>query len=128
MIEEIVSAINEMFLELGAGFSESVYQNATRAVLEKQGFSTTAEIPLVYYWRGVPVGAGRYDIVATRDNIEIIFELKATTTNKLRWIEKQQLKNYLQHSKKKHGILINFPQIENWHESGIISWTFTLSE
>ena len=111
--------IEKMFLEIGTVYPETVYQNAVKIIFQLHGFQISSEIPVVYSWRNTEIGSGRYDIVASKNNDVIIIELKATTNKKCKWSEICQLKKYMFHGQFKHGIIINFPQIENHRETGI---------
>lgn len=128
-LEPILCEIEKMFLEMGTVYTEAVYQNGVKAIFQKHGFIVSSEIPVLYRWNGIELGAGRYDIVASKDGEQILVELKATVNKKCKWSEIRQMKNYLVQNDFKNGIIINFPQIEN-HDSGIYyycllncSWT-----
>ena len=118
-LKPVLLDIEKMFLEMGTVYSEAVYQNAVKLIFQKHGFIVSSEIPLMYRWKDMEIGAGRYDIVVSKGNETMIVELKATTNKKCKWSEIRQMKNYMFQNDFKNGIIINFPQIENHHETGI---------
>jgi GxxExxY protein len=112
----------KVYLELGWGFNEKVYQEALkRELIETYPYySIVSEVPRTIYYKGYPLGDGVYirsDILITNrtTNKQILLELKAdqasiTSIKKAR----QQLSRYLsnninQSENLKTGIVIIFP-------------------
>jgi len=106
---KILSACFEVSKELGAGFLESVYQNALLIALQGKGLFVEREHPLAVFFRGHNVGQFYADILV--DN-KIILELKAVSA--LTDVHKAQVINYLKATEKDVGMLINFgnPKLE----------------
>lgn len=106
---KILAACFEVSKELGAGFLESVYQNAIMIALQEKGLSVEREHPLSVFYRGQIVGQFYADILVENT---IILELKAVSV--LTDIHKAQVLNYLKATGKDVGMLINFgnPKLE----------------
>jgi len=107
--KKILAACFEVSKELGAGFLESVYQNAMMIALQEKGLSVEREHPLSVSFRGQNVGQFYADILVENT---IIVELKAVSA--LTDIQKAQVINYLKATGKDVGLLINFgnPKLE----------------
>lgn len=118
-LKPVLVDIEHMFLEVGTVYTEAVYQNAVKMIFQKHGFYISSEMPICYYWHDSEIGAGRYDIVVSKGNHKLIVELKATVNKKCKWSEIRQMENYMFQSDFKHGIIINFPQVEKHREIGI---------
>ena len=101
--EKILAACFEVSKELGAGFLESVYQNAVIIALQEKGLITKQEFPLDVSFRGQIVGQFYADIMVED---KIILELKAVST--LTDVHKAQVINYLKASGIEVGLLVNF--------------------
>jgi len=95
--------------ELGAGFLESVYQNALMLALRQKGLEVQAQVPLTVGFRGEEVGHFFADILVED---KVIVELKAVST--LVPEHQAQVINYLKASNLEVGLLVNFgkPRIE----------------
>ena len=107
--EKILAACFEVSNELGAGFVESVYQNALMIALQEKGLNAKREHPLTVIFRNQNVGQFYADFLVED---KIILELKAVSA--LAEIHKAQLLNYLKTTGLKTGLLINFgnPKLE----------------
>jgi GxxExxY protein len=106
---KILAACFEVSTELGAGFLESVYQNALMIALQEKGLTIEREYPLAVSFRGRNVGQFYADILVEG---KIILELKAASA--LTDIHKAQVINYLKATGNEVGLLINFgnPKLE----------------
>ena len=106
---KILAACFEVSKELGAGFLESVYQNALMIALQEKGLTVEREHPLAVSFRGQIVGQFYADILVED---KIIVELKAV--NALTDVHKAQVINYLKATGIEVGLLINFgnPKLE----------------
>jgi GxxExxY protein len=104
-----LAACFEVSKELGAGFLESVYQNALMIALQEKGLTIEREYPLAVSFRGQIVGQFYADILVEG---KIILELKAVSA--LSDIHKAQVINYLKATGIEVGLLINFgnPKLE----------------
>jgi GxxExxY protein len=87
---EIIGAAMKVHSTLGAGFLESVYQNALIWELRKNGFKAEAERPISVHYDGQMVGAFTADVLV---NDSLIVELKAIQL--LAKAHEVQLVNYL---------------------------------
>lgn len=102
----IVNAMaNTVFDALGPGHSETVYRNAMLVELRLQGVPYESEKVVAVMFKDHCVGTVRFDIVIMN---RFLVELKAV--EKLRPVDKLQVKKYLTISKKQLecGLLINF--------------------
>jgi GxxExxY protein len=100
---EIIGAAMKMHSTLGAGFLESVYQNALIWELRKNGFKAEAERPISVHYDGQMVGAFTADVLV---NDSLIVELKAIQL--LAKAHEVQLVNYLAATGIDEGLLLNF--------------------
>jgi GxxExxY protein len=106
---KILAACFEVSNELGAGFLESVYQNALMIALQEKGLNAQREYPLAVIFRSQNIGQFYADILVEN---KIILELKAVSA--LTEIHKAQLLNYIKATGLETGLLINFgnPKLE----------------
>lgn len=111
-LELIINYADEIYKELGSGFSESVYQEAFEVILRENSIPFEAQTNIPIYFRNYQVGSIRSDLILKRPrdfSRFFVIELKATVTKPKR-PEETQLKNYLKWLNIKLGIIINFPQ------------------
>ena len=106
---KIIEACFEVSNELGAGFLETVYQNALIIALREKGLAIEAEVPLSVNFRGKSVGHYYADLLVEN---KVVVELKAVST--LTPDHQAQVINYLKATKSNVGLLVNFgrPKIE----------------
>jgi GxxExxY protein len=109
LTERILGACFEVSNELGAGFLESVYQNALLITLRQKGLKVESEVPLNVRFRGQVVGQFYADIMVED---KVIVELKAVSA--LSPVHQAQVINYLKATGIEVGLLVNFgrPKIE----------------
>ena len=110
IISQIKTLSEDVYSELGTGFSEHIYHRSLEVALRNSGvmYETKKIIPIHY--KGINVGYGEADIIIHHNSQIIILELKAVT-NSPREIEVAQVKTYLRSIEKSDiGIIINFPQ------------------
>ena len=101
---KIIGAAMEAHKELGAGFLESVYQEAFELELQKQNIPYEREALLNIYYKGVKLKKRFSADFVCYD--KIVVELKALST--LSTDHEAQILNYLKTSGLKLGLLINF--------------------
>lgn len=102
--EKIIKAFYEVNKELGCGFLEPVYQLALAREFELQGIPFEKEKKIKVMYKGQELTKDYYaDFVCFG---KIIIELKAVS--KLVNAHKAQVINYLNVTKMKLGILVNF--------------------
>jgi GxxExxY protein len=109
LTKTILGACFEVSNELGAGFLESVYQNALLIVLQQKGLKVQPQFPLNVKFRGQVVGQFYVDLLVED---QVIVELKAVTA--LTPVHQAQVINYLKGTGIEVGLLVNFgrPKIE----------------
>lgn len=88
---------------LGAGFIESVYENALKIDLNKIGFTALQQQELEVFYEGQVVGQFRPDLWIPKI---LIIEVKALQS--LSRAHEVQLVNYLTATQIDNGLLINF--------------------
>jgi GxxExxY protein len=100
----IIGAAMEAHSELGAGFLESVYQEALERELRSRGipFASQVELPIIYKGERLRT-TFRSDLVCY---LEVVVELKSIKT--LTNVDEAQLLNYLKATGLKRGLLLNF--------------------
>ena len=96
---------NQVFNELGPGYSERVYHNALEVLLRKNNipYETERIIPIVF--QGHTIGNLRGDIIIDG---KIIVELKAVKS--LNSQNTTQARNYIKLTGIPRALLVNFPQ------------------
>ncbi|HEX9114735.1 MAG TPA: GxxExxY protein [Anaerolineae bacterium] len=106
---QILAACFEVSRELGAGFLESVYQNALVVALTQNGLNVCAQAPLRVLFRGAVVGDFYADLLVED---RVVVELKAVSA--LAPEHQAQLINYLKATGIEVGLLVNFgrPRLE----------------
>jgi GxxExxY protein len=100
---KINGAIFKVNKVLGTGFLEKVYENALLIELRNIGLNAKAQVPINVKYEGEIVGEYFADIVVED---KVILELKAV--DHLDKIHEAQLLNYLNATKYKVGLLVNF--------------------
>lgn len=113
-LKEIINIIKniseEVFQELGTGFSEYIYHRALEISLRINNINYDSKKMIPINYKGYNVGYGEADLIVYRNDQIVIIELKAIT-NPPREIEIAQVKTYLKNLEKSDiGIIINFPQ------------------
>ena len=113
----IIGAAIEVHRELGAGFLESVYQEAFARELAKREIPFRAEVELPVFYKGERLSSSyRADFVCFDS---IIVEIKAL--GQLTGIEESQLINYLKASGHPIGLLLNFGARSLQHKRLVLS-------
>jgi len=103
LARQVIGVAIEVHRELGAGFLESVYENAMAIELEMQHIPFQRQAPVSLEYKGQSVGEARLDLLV--DNA-LVVELKAVDS--LAAIHHAQVINYLKATRYKLGLLINF--------------------
>jgi len=103
LTETIIGAAIAVHRELGAGFLESIYENALKHELKKLGLGVEQQKVVSVCYDGVTVGEHRLDLVVED---RVLLELKATVgiTN----IFIAQVISYLKATGLEVGLIINF--------------------
>lgn len=103
LTERVIGVFYAVYNELGAGFLESVYENAFAAALRQAGLRAIQQAPIDVRFRGILVGEFKADLLVED---RIIVELKAVS--QLGSIHEVQLVNYLKATGIPVGLLFNF--------------------
>lgn len=101
--ERVIGVFFGVYDDLGAGFLESVYQNAMAIALREAGLKVEQQFPLTVSFRGETVGEFRADLLV--ENV-VVLELKAVA--QLTSAHEVQLVNYLKATGAPVGLLLNF--------------------
>ena len=106
---QVMKAVFEVHNMLGAGFVESVYEDALAYELELRGIAFENQKVVTVRYKERVVGTHRLDFAVDG---KIVLELKAVSA--LTDVFKQQTLSYLKATDLKLGILINFgtPRVE----------------
>jgi GxxExxY protein len=99
----ILGAAVEVHKALGAGFLESIYQNAMEVALAHRSIEFERQKPIHVFFEGVDVGLHVLDLVVGG---AIVLELKAIKD--LEDIHFAQLRSYLKATGLHVGLLLNF--------------------
>ncbi len=103
LTERIIGCAMKVHSVLGAGFLESIYQNALAYELRKAGLEAECEKKIQVSYDGVIIGDFAADIMADH---YILIEIKAVRT--LAPAHEVQLVNYLTATGIEIGLLFNF--------------------
>ena len=111
-LELIISYADEIYEELGSGFSESVYHKAFEILLRQYHIPYESQTIIPVLFRNNNIGFIKSDIIIKRqrdDSKCCVIELKATV-NEPKKHEITQINNYMKYLNVELGIIINFPQ------------------
>ncbi len=109
---------DNVFKELGPGYSEVIYRKALEIELRDAAFDYQCEVPIPVIYKGKPIGTGYADIIIyPSDGGCYIIELKAVITDQPQQWE-MQLDRYIcgcriGRSGTVGGMVINFNQKQN---------------
>lgn len=101
--EKIIECAYKIHNTLGCGFLEKVYENSLIIELRKAGLNANQQEPIKVLYENTVVGNYLADILVAE---EVIVELKAKKI--IDDIDKAQLLNYLNATKLRLGIILNF--------------------
>ncbi|RRJ95895.1 GxxExxY protein [Opitutaceae bacterium TAV4] len=99
----VIGCAMKVHSTLGAGFLESVYQNALAHELRKTGFHVETEVRLNVFYDAIVIGTFDADMIVDKS---LIVENKAVS--KLNPAHEVQLVNYLTATRIDEGLLLNF--------------------
>lgn len=100
---QVIGAAIEVHRVLGAGFLESVYEQALAIELAARKVPFQRQAPVALQYKGQPVGESRLDLLV---DDRLIVELKAVEA--LHPIHHAQVINYLKATGFELGLLLNF--------------------
>ena len=101
---QIRGALYDVYIELGPGLLESVYEEALVYELQQRGLSVERQkrVPIIY--KGIEISSElRLDIIVED---QVIVELKSV--EEMKKVFAKQLQTYLRLMNKSIGILVNF--------------------
>jgi GxxExxY protein len=103
-MDKVKSFATRVFVSLGAGFTERIYQNALEVLLKKNNIPFTSEQVIPVMFEGVEVGHVRADIVI---NGNLVVELKSVRS--IKDDHCTQCGMYMKLLGINSGVVINFP-------------------
>jgi len=103
LAHEVIGAAIEVHRELGPGLPEEIYKKAMSQKLTLRGIPHELEVRIDVFYKGVPVGRGRIDLLVKE---RLIVELK--TVEALTSIHRAQAIIYLKLKTLALALLINF--------------------
>jgi GxxExxY protein len=103
LTEKIIGACIEVHKELGPGLTENFYQEALCRELDLRGISYQKQVPISVMYKGAQIGKTRLDLIVAG---QVILELKSCEA--LNAVHRAQLICYLQVTRLKVGLLVNF--------------------
>jgi GxxExxY protein len=103
LAREVIGAAIEVHMQLGAGFLESVYEQALAVELGLRGIAFQRQYPIALEYKGQLVGEARLDFLV---GDQLIVELKAVES--IHPIHHAQVINYLKATRLSLALLMNF--------------------
>lgn len=103
LTQAVIGIFYSVYIELGPGFLESIYENAMAIALREAGLDARQQQPLQVWFRGRVVGEFKVDLLVQNT---LIVELKAVS--QILPIHEVQLVNYLKGLHMHLGLLFNF--------------------
>ena len=104
LYEQIRQASEEVYKDLGAGYNESIYEEALAIELRERKIPYEVERTTEIFYKGEKVGTHRLDFILEG---KLVVELKAASNITPSHIG--QTKAYLKTLGLKNGIVVNFP-------------------
>jgi GxxExxY protein len=103
LTERIIKIFYQVYNELGFGFLEAVYENATAIALVEAGIKAVQQAPIAVYFRGRQVGDYRCDLLVED---KVILELKAVKA--ITQEHQAQALHYLRATEIEVALILNF--------------------
>jgi len=100
----VMDCIYEVYMNLGPGLLESVYERALMLELKSRGIMAQNQVPVRTYYKGVDMKLDFKLDILVQDRI--VLELKSV--EQLLPVHEKQLLTYLKLTGKQLGLLINF--------------------
>jgi GxxExxY protein len=94
---------NEIYRNLGPGYSERVYHNAFEVILRKKGIQYESERVIPIMFMGHAIGNVRADLVIEGETVVELKSIKNLTSS-----TRIQVDNYMKLTGLKKGLLVNF--------------------
>jgi len=108
-INKIISLAKDVYMHLGSGHSEAVYDKAMQVGLRLAKIKYENQKVVELKYKDHHVGEGYPDIIVNFGKEKLILELKAVGGS-MGASEEQQIRIYMKLLKIKNGLLINFQQ------------------
>ena len=113
LIPTIQNIANTVYLELGPGWNEKVYQEAMKIEFNMilPNILVISEVPTAILYKGKQLGDGVYirtDLVLINKDKKLLLELKVSKSNLSKAVN--QCKRYLRLKGISVGLVINFPE------------------
>ncbi len=104
VVREVQAAAEEVYSTLGAGYIESIYEEAMAIEFRNRGLEYEVQRNTEVFYKGEKVGTHRLDFIV---DDQVVVELKAgmRISKSHRW----QLQSYLKTLDLTRGLLVNFP-------------------
>jgi len=104
LVEFVKIAAADVYKELGAGYNESIYEEAMAIEFRNRDIKYEVEKNTEIFYKGVKVGLHRLDFILEN---KLVVELKASTS--ITASHEGQTRSYLNTLNLKNGLLVNFP-------------------
>ncbi len=104
LVEQVGKSSYEVYHELGAGYNESIYEEALAVELREKNIPYEVERNTEIFYKGQKVGIHRLDFILED---KLVVELKAAA--KITESHIGQTRAYLNTLGLKDGIIVNFP-------------------
>jgi GxxExxY protein len=103
LTERIIGVFYQVHWELGPGFLESIYANATMCALTEAGLRVKREVPIAVHFRGKRIGVFRADMI-----VESVILLEFKAGDRLDPSSEAQMVNYLRATHLEVGLVFHF--------------------
>ncbi|WP_460194720.1 GxxExxY protein [Thermosynechococcus sp. FA-CM-4201] len=105
LIQEIAQ---DIFQELGSGFSEAIYQKAFEVALRERQIEYEEQRKVPIFFHGYFVGEAIPDLIV-RDNGQAVIVVELKAVQNIGDKEVKQVKKYMETLKIPVGVVVNFP-------------------
>lgn len=103
-VNQVKDAAKTLYLELGGGYLEGIYEEAMAIELRERKIPYDVERNREIFYKGIKVGTHRLDFIV---NTSLVVELKAGSA--ITKSHEGQTNAYLKATGLKNGLIINFP-------------------
>jgi len=81
IVDEVIDCAEEVHAELGTYNTESTYHRSLEYELSSRGIGFTSEATIPIFYKGMPAGRRRPDIVVQSEDGDIVLELKSGSSS-----------------------------------------------
>jgi GxxExxY protein len=103
LVAHVISAATAVYTNLGAGYDESVYEEAMSVEFRSRGIAYEVERNTEIFYKGEKVGVHRLDFLLAG---RLVVELKAVASISKSHLS--QLQSYMRTLGVEHGMVVNF--------------------